>query len=168
MHRASKVFYPLKRKILSLGYFYFVKMLFGLKMRDTQTGLKAYKRKVLDKVLDRLVVKRFAFDIEILAVANKLGFRKIYDAPVEIKGDFGQSSIVGLFTQNGIWGFVIDTIGVWYRMNILHYYSSRKNRLKVFDEDLQLNVNTGDMKGKRQIINNFVNKTWQKIFGIRY
>lgn len=164
MHPASKVSYPLKRKILSFGYYYFVKLLFGLKIRDTQTGLKAYKRKVLDKVLDRLVVKRFAFDIEILAVANKLGFKKIYDAPVEITANFSESSIVGIFTSNGIWGFVIDTLGVWYRMNILHYYSSRKDRIKTFDEDLQLYVNNGNMKGDKQIIINIVNRLWHKLF----
>jgi glycosyltransferase involved in cell wall biosynthesis len=163
MHVASKVTYPFKRKILSLGYYYFVKFLFGLKIRDTQTGLKAYKRKVLDKVLDRLVVKRFAFDIEILAVANKLGFKKIYDAPVEIKGDFGQSSIVGLFTKNGIWGFVIDTLGVWYRMNILHYYGDKKDRIKIFDEDLQLYLNTGDMRGNKQRIIETVNAIYIKL-----
>jgi glycosyltransferase involved in cell wall biosynthesis len=163
MHPASKVAYPIKRKILSIGYYYFVKLLFGLKTRDTQTGLKAYKRKVLDKVLDRLVVKRFAFDIEILAVANKLGFKKIYDAPVEIKGDFGQSSIVGLFTKNGIWGFVIDTLGVWYRMNILKYYAKDSKRVKIFDEDLQLYVNTGEMRGKQALIIKFINKILKPI-----
>jgi glycosyltransferase involved in cell wall biosynthesis len=164
MHPASKVHYPLKRKILSFGYYYFVKLLFGLKTRDTQTGIKAYKRKVIDKVLERLVVKRFAFDIEILAVANKLGFKKIYDAPVEIKIDFNDSSIAGLFTKNGIWPFVRDTIAVWYRMNILHYYSSRRDRVKVFDEDLQLYINNGDMKGNKQVIINIVNNFWNKLF----
>ncbi len=105
MHPVSKINYPLKRKIFSLLYFYMIKMMFGLKIHDTQTGLKAYKRKVLDKVLERLVVKRFAFDIEILAVANKLGFKKIYEAPVVVNWDPNETSIVGLFSSNGILEF---------------------------------------------------------------
>ena len=166
MHPASKVYYPLKRRILSFGYYYFVKILFGLKIRDTQTGLKAYKRKVLDKVLDKLVVKRFAFDIEILAVANQFGFNEIYDAPVEIKGDFGQSSIIGIFTNNGIWGFVVDTLGVWYRMYLLNYYKSSRERLKIYDEDLELYLNTGDMKDKKQqFIIDLVNRIYRAIIG---
>src|SRR3989344_2865505 len=46
MHPASKVDYPFFRWVLSYGYYYFVKLLFQLKVRDTQTGVKAYKRKV--------------------------------------------------------------------------------------------------------------------------
>src|SRR3990167_8123721 len=152
LHSASKVNYPLKRKILTYGYYLFVKLLFGLKIRDTQTGLKAYKREVLEKVLPRLVVKRFAFDIEILAVANYLGFNKIYDAPVEVDMDFGQSSIVGLFTNNGIWSFVYDTLAVWYRMHVLKYYKNNQNLIKIYDEDLKMNINTGDMKNRKQSI----------------
>lgn len=165
MHVASKVNYPIKRRIFSWGYFMIVKTLFGLKIRDTQTGLKAYKRKVLEKVLDRLVVKRFAFDIEILAVANRLGFKKIYDAPVEIKGDFNQSSIKGFFQPNGLWWFFLDTFRVWYRMYILNYYSSKSQRIKAFDEELGLYVNTGNMTGGKQRIISLVNKIWANIFG---
>lgn len=148
-HPASKVSYPLSRKILSKGYFYFVKTLFGIKISDTQTGIKAFKRKVLEKVLDKLVVKRFAFDIEILAVAYRYGFRKIYEAPVEVNLDFSSSTIGGLFTNNGIWNFVADTLAVWYRMKILHYYDDGRNRVTKFDPELNMNVNTGDMKGKK-------------------
>ncbi len=162
MHSASKVNYPFKRKIFSYGYFLFVKALFGLKIRDTQTGLKAYKRKVLEKVLDRLVVKRFAFDIEILAVANKLGFKKIYDAPVEVNLDFAGSSILGLFSSNGIWSFVKDTLAIWYRMYILNYYSGRQKRKKIFDPELGYEVNNGDMYGKKQRIVRLVNLVWNK------
>jgi len=146
LHSASKVNYPLKRKILTYGYYLFVKLLFGLKIRDTQTGLKAYKRKVLEKVLPRLVVKRFAFDIEILAVANYLGFTKIYDAPVEVDMDFGQSSIVGLFTSNGIWSFVNDTLAVWYRLRLVRFYDNNAKREKKLNADLGYELNTGRLK----------------------
>jgi glycosyltransferase involved in cell wall biosynthesis len=39
MHPDSTVDYPLRRRVYSLGYFLLVKMLFGLPVRDTQTGL---------------------------------------------------------------------------------------------------------------------------------
>ena len=145
LHSASKVNYPLKRKILTYGYYLFVKLLFGLKIRDTQTGLKAYKRQVLEKVLPRLVVKRFAFDIEILAVANYLGFKKIFDAPVEVDMDFGQSSITGIFTSNGIWGFVNDTLAVWYRLRLVRFYDNNAKREKEINLDLG-EINTGRLK----------------------
>ena len=41
-------------------------------------------QEVLEDVLPRLVVKQFAFDIEILAVAYHLGYRRIFEAPVEL------------------------------------------------------------------------------------
>lgn len=163
MHSASKVIYPFKRKILSFGYYWFVRLLFGLRINDTQTGLKAYKRKVLDTVLDKLVVKRFAFDIEILAVAHSYGFKRIYDAPVEVKLDFEGSSIIGLFTQNGIWQFVYDTLAVWYRLNILKYYEKERKRISTFDEELGLHINTGDIADKGQHIIDFVDDSVAKI-----
>ena len=46
-HPASKVSYPLKRRLYSMVYQIFVYFLFGLKIRDTQVGLKLFKRKVL-------------------------------------------------------------------------------------------------------------------------
>lgn len=164
MHPASLIEYPFKRRVLSYGYYLFVKLLFGLKIHDTQTGIKAYKSTVLKKVLDKLVVKRFAFDIEILAVAHLLGFRKIYEAPVEVNMDFGKSTIKGVFTQNGLWNFVIDTLAVWYRMRILGYYNDGRNRIKQYDEELNLYVNTGNMKNDKQRIINVVDGIVRKLF----
>lgn len=157
MHPASLVNYPFKRRIFSYGYYLMVKLLFGLKIHDTQTGLKAYKKEVLEKVLDKLVVKRFAFDIEILAVANLFGFKKIYEAPVIVNMDFSKSSIKSIFADNGIWRFVVDTLAIWYRMYILGYYKDGKNRIKIYDEELKLDVNTGDMKNEKQRIIDFAN-----------
>lgn len=126
LHPASKVDYPRSRRVLSWGYRAMTRLLFGFKVRDTQVGIKFFKRKVVRQVFPRLLVKRFAFDIEILAVSYDLGFTRIYEAPVEIKFT-GASSI----TSNNFWKIILymmwDTMAVFYRVKILHYYSNNQN-----------------------------------------
>lgn len=143
-HPVSKVEYPWQRKILSLGYQILVLILFGLKVKDTQVGMKFFRRKVLDKVLPRLLVKKFAFDIEILAVASYLGFRRIFEGPVDIRLELGgASSVTNKRFLRIVWVMLIDTLAVFYRLRILNYYSnSNKRRLK-FDSELQFRVNVG-------------------------
>jgi glycosyltransferase involved in cell wall biosynthesis len=145
-HPASQVNYPLMRKIYSFVYYMLVKFLFGLDLKDTQTGLKVYKRQVLDKVLPRLLVKKFAFDIEILAVAKSLGFTRMYEAPIKIKLDFRCSSFSALliFDKN-IQSMLLDTLAIFYRLKILKYYSDESKRKWVYDKDLDLRVNTGEL-----------------------
>ena len=150
-HPVSKVNFPFVRKIYSLGYNLGVRVLFGLKVRDTQTGLKVCKRGVLEKVLPRLVVKQFAFDVEFLVVANHLGFKRIYEAPVEIdlsKDYSGTSFKKFLFFEPYIRGVLIDTLGVFYRLNILGYYNDSSNRNWIYDRELDMRVNTGAVKRK--------------------
>lgn len=122
-HPASKVCYPWQRIIMSLGYQILVRVLFGLRIRDSQVGIKLYRREVLEDVLPRLVVKKFAFDIELLSVAYHLGYTRIYEAPIEL--DFtGATSI----TSTNFWKIILrtlwDTLTVFYRLRILHYYDT--------------------------------------------
>lgn len=162
LHSASIVQnYTLQRKIMTYVYYRLVKLLFGLRIRDTQTGLKVFKRKPLEKTLPLLVVKRFAFDIEILAVANYIGYTKIYDAPVQVAWkhqDVSMHRVFKLFTKGTILNFLTDTFAVWYRMKILKYYDDGKQREKIFDDELKIYVNTGNMKNpKKQKIIELVN-----------
>ena len=69
LHPVSQVNYPIGRKILSWGYRSLIRVMFGLRIRDSQVGLKLFRKRVVDDVLPRLLVKHFAFDIEVLAVA---------------------------------------------------------------------------------------------------
>lgn len=138
--------YPFMRKIYSLIYYLLVKILFGLNLKDTQTGLKVYKHQVLEKVLPRLLVKRFAFDIEILAVARYLGFKRIYEAPVKVRLGFDNTnfSTLLIFDKN-IQRMIIDTLAIFYRLRILNYYGDTSKRKWVYDKDLEMRVNTGEM-----------------------
>ncbi len=141
-HPVSKVDYPWQRRILSIGYQFIVWLLFGLNIRDTQVGMKFFKREVLEKVLPRLLVKRYAFDIEMLAVANYLGFKRLYEAPIDIK--FGNNStITNKRFIKIVMGMLIDTVAVFYRLRILNYYADSNQRKWKFDPELHFRVNVG-------------------------
>lgn len=120
-HPASEVSYPLLRKILSWGYQVLTRVLFGLWVRDTQVGVKIFKRQVIKKVVPKLLVKSYAFDVEMLAVANHFGFKKIYEAPIKLKWKGG----VGLSSKK-IWFVILrmmwDTWSVFYRLRVRKYY----------------------------------------------
>ncbi len=139
-HPVSLVNYPWYRKILSFVYQLMVKILFGLSIRDSQVGLKLFRRQVLEDVLPRLLVKRFAFDIEMLAVARSLGYSRIFEAPVEL--DFSaQSTLTSAKLWREIASVLWDTLAVFYRLRILHYYDATNKRKWRYDPELDFRVN---------------------------
>lgn len=140
-HSASIVGYPWQRRILSFFYQALVRVLFGLKVRDTQVGMKLFKRKVLEKTLPRLLVKAYAFDIEILAVAHHLGFKKIHEAPIESKMSLRGSTIVTKGFIRTVFLMLWDTLAVFYRLKILGYYDDDNRKNWVNPKYLILNKN---------------------------
>lgn len=140
-HTASKVDYPPLRRLTSLGYQLLVRLLFGLRVRDTQTGLKLFKRAVLAKVMPRLLVKRYAIDIEILALSNYLGYRRIYEGPVEVTYHF--DDLTHASALRPIWRMLLDTLAVFYRLRLKRYYADSSRPEWVYDPDLEMKINLG-------------------------
>lgn len=138
-HPVSRVNYPFLRHVLSVGYHLGVKLLFGLPLTDTQSGIKIFRRPVLEKVLPRLLVKKYAMDIEMLAVARHLGFKRIYEAPIEVTFDRRTSAISWPTAFHMAW----DSMAVFYRLKILRYYDDRNKRKWLYDPDLDFRVNVG-------------------------
>lgn len=128
-HPVSRVNYPLFRKILSIGYHMGVKLLFDLPLSDTQSGIKIFKREVVEKVLPRLLVKTYAMDIEMLAVAKYLGFDRIFEGPIEVKFNKSTSRINWLASFRMAW----DTAAVFCRLRILHYYDDKNETNWIHD-----------------------------------
>ena len=116
-HPQSKVDYPLSRKVISTIYYWIVKILFDLNVRDTQAGLKIYRREVLSAILPRLMVKKFAFDLEMLVAANKLGY-EIQEFPIKV--NFSRK--FGRISFKDCWRTGIDTLAIFYRNKILDFY----------------------------------------------
>lgn len=135
-HPVSRVNYPLRRHIFSIGYHIIVKLLFGLSVKDTQSGIKVFRRKVIEKVLPRLLVKKYAMDIELLAVSNHLGFKRIFEAPIEVKFNRKTSRI----NWRTILRMMVDTLAVFYRLRILEYYSDYNKKSWTSDPDLKFTM----------------------------
>jgi glycosyltransferase involved in cell wall biosynthesis len=116
-HPESKVDYPVERRIYSFFYYLLVRSLFWLPLRDTQTGIKLFKREVLERVIPRVLVKRFAFDLELLANVHHLGYR-IVEAPVTLNFQ----RVCNRVRLPAVWNVFLDTLAIFYRMRILRYY----------------------------------------------
>ncbi len=111
MHPESKSNYPPLRRVVSWGYYALVRFFFGLPLHDTQTGIKLFRRQVLEQVFPHLHIEGFAVDLELLVAAHLYGYT-IHEAPVEIV--FGRQP-TNLFTLlrsslNMAW----DTLRVFY------------------------------------------------------
>lgn len=123
-HPVSMVAYPPVRRVLSFIHQFLARFLFRLKVRDTQAGLKVFKRKVLKKVLPRLLEKRYAFDLEILSVAYRLGFRRIYEAPIKLK--YRLEDMTHAASLKTIYFYCLDVLAIFYRLYILNYYDDSR------------------------------------------
>ena len=116
-HPRSVVQYPWHRRLVSACYFMLVRLAFGLRITDTQTGMKLFKREILGYALERMLVKTYAFDLELLSIAAQRGAR-IAEAPVVIR--FGDK--FGALKADTVCRMAKDTLAVFYRLRILGYY----------------------------------------------
>ena len=118
-HPDSQIDYPLRRRVASAVYYGLVKLLVGLPVTDTQTGMKLFRREALQWAFERMLVKRFAFDVELLAIAHEHGYR-VAEAPIRMQ--FGQK--VGSLTLSNVRIVMLDTLAIFYRLRVLRYYQS--------------------------------------------
>ena len=87
---------PLHRRILS-RIFHLLVYAAGVRgIRDTQCGFKLFKAGPAKEVFRRLRIERFAFDVEMIAVAHGLGY-KVVEVPVQ--WDYSGSSTVRVFSH---------------------------------------------------------------------
>ena len=113
-HPDSSVNMPLSRKIMSHSFHVLVRLLVGVQLRDTQAGLKAMRKSAFMNIFRRLAVKRYAFDVELLAVAKLYGLR-IVELPTRIKIDES-------FNVKDLFRMFVDLLGIAYRYRVLHWY----------------------------------------------
>ena len=114
-HPYSIVHYSPFRWVVSNTYNLLCRVLFGIQLRDTQTGFKLFKREAIEKVMRKVMVKRFAFDLELILALRESGFR-VADAPVVVNKTESGCASAGNILQT-----LIDTLAVFYRRSIGWY-----------------------------------------------
>ena len=134
-HPDSHVAYPRIRRVQSWLYQQLIRLLFRLNVKDTQTGLKLFRGKVLRETVPLLAVKRFAFDLELLVVARKLGYRKVIEAPIDLDYRFETTTNPGAASR-ALW----DTAAIFYRLHFIHHYDRRLRELSGRGENAETGV----------------------------
>ncbi len=99
--------WPMGRIIMSYYASAYVRIVTGMKVRDTTAGFKCYTRKVLQAIdFDKIKFKGYAFQIEMKFTAWKFGF-KIKEVPIifteRVKGSSKMSG--GIFNE-AFWGVI--------------------------------------------------------------
>lgn len=118
-HKDSELHYPLKRKIMSMGYYMMLLLLFHLNVKDTQTGLKVFRAEAIKPVAHLIRTQGFAYDIELLVAINRRGF-KIGQMPVRV--DYVREQGTKRIGMKDIQQAFKDTWKIFGRVYFRHYY----------------------------------------------
>lgn len=107
VHPNSIVTYPRLRRVQSSVYRLLVRLLFGLRISDTQTGVKVFRREVIDAVGPKLQVDGFTADLEMLAWASRLGY-SLSEGPIRLDYQFTSSMPYG-----AAFSMIGETFRIW-------------------------------------------------------
>lgn len=116
-HALSKVKAPMSRKFLSRAFNMIARISTGIKIKDTQAGLKAGKGEALRTIFKLMLVKRYAFDVELLTIVGLLRMN-IVEMPINIDMD-------RKFKFKDIWRMFVDVIAISYRYRVIRWYQNQ-------------------------------------------
>lgn len=133
-NRASKLRYPWQRKLLSFSGQILTKILFNLGVSDTQVGIKGFRTDKIQFIMQKMLVKRFAFDIELLAIAKQYRCR-ITEVPVRMMYNDISSSI----NLKEVINVLVDVMAIFYRIRIGYY---KRDTTQKYQEELVSNLTT--------------------------
>lgn len=92
-HKVASGSEPLWRRIFGKMGNLFIQIMVVPGIRDTQRGFKIFTAKAAEKIFPKLTIERWGFDIEVLVLAKKFGY-KVKEVPVDWKNE--PESHVGL------------------------------------------------------------------------
>jgi glycosyltransferase involved in cell wall biosynthesis len=137
-HRDSQVDYPPLRRLLSWGFQRLVQLLVQINVRDTQVGAEVFRRVLLEVVVPLLLIKSYAFDLEVLAVGAQFGFDRVQEMPIRLDYGFTGTTI----NRKAVQRIFIDTLAIAYRIHLRHWYVRQFSALQRERTDSQRALGT--------------------------
>jgi glycosyltransferase involved in cell wall biosynthesis len=105
------------RRVTSKVWQQLVGQLFALRIVDTQVGLKLFRRELITAALPLCRERGFAFDLELLVVAQHLGYRRVIEVPVTI-APRTSSTLTGRSTL----AMARALVAIWFRLKVTKRY----------------------------------------------
>lgn len=115
-----------RRHLVGLVFNAFVRAVTGVKLRDTQCGLKAYRRPCLERIAPALTVDGFALDVEVLLVATSLDVQ-VAEVPVNVRYESAKSSVKLVVSG---WAMASDILSIAVRRARGAYTPARLEALR--------------------------------------
>jgi dolichol-phosphate mannosyltransferase len=111
--------WPLSRVLMSYIASIYVRLVTGMKIKDTTAGFICYKKEVLENIKPEHIKSRgYGFQIEMKYIAWKLGY-KIVEVPIIFTDrKFGSSKMSGGIFSEALWGVLrmrLRSIFIKYR-----------------------------------------------------
>ena len=104
---------PVYRRILSKLFNLLVHLAGVRGIRDTQCGFKLFRRESGHALFSALKIRRFAFDVELIAVARMRGLRVV---EVPVHWDYSGHSTVRVFSSGSrmLWDLFVLVLRRWF------------------------------------------------------
>lgn len=119
-HPEAEVESTLTRRFLSWAFFILATRLTGLRVSDTQAGLKAFRKEAIAEIAHLRSVNSYAYDVEVLLLAKLLGF-VVAELPVK-------ASSKTPLPPHQVLLMVRDLLVLGWRVNVSRTYHSLLNR----------------------------------------
>jgi glycosyltransferase involved in cell wall biosynthesis len=113
--------YIYRRHLLGMAFNLLVRLLFGLDIRDTQSGLKGFDNAVAKRVFPGIRNSGFLFDIEIFIIAKELGL-PVQEIAVHVTYEDDESTA----TQLGAFFSLLPQLGQIKQRQLKREYSEER------------------------------------------
>ncbi len=108
--------WPLGRVLMSYFASKYVKIVTGMKVKDTTAGFKCFRREVLETInLDEVKMKGYGFQVEMKFTAYKFGFNIVEVPIVFTDRQEGTSKMSGGIFSEALWGVLKMKVRSWSR-----------------------------------------------------
>jgi len=116
------LYHSIFQKIIRNLYFLVIYFLFGINSKKNFPSIKIFKYGALQDILARVVSKRHVFGLEMLTVANHLGY-KTESIPIRIDLNREYRHKISL---SNIWNAFVEILAIYYRLKIMKYYNRKQ------------------------------------------
>jgi len=108
--------WPLGRVLMSYFASLYVRIVTGMKVKDTTAGFKCYKRKVLETIdFNKIKHVGYGFQIEMKFTAHKFGFNIVEVPIIFIDRQEGTSKMTGGIFSEALLGVLRMKVNSWFR-----------------------------------------------------